>query len=146
MFGRGFRFAAMAAVIVTASFVIHAEVTPQSQSAEIQLQLGNEFLAEGRYLESLEAFKLALALAAPDQVRTARSGVIQAALRVAEFDLARIEADKLVAASPKSPDAISLHADALWTSGLFQEAETRYKDALALEPDLARGHHGLARA
>jgi len=53
MFGRGFRVAAMAAVIVTASFVIHAEVTPQSQSAEIQLQLGHEFLAEGRYLESL---------------------------------------------------------------------------------------------
>lgn len=146
MFGRGFSVAAMAAVIVTASFVIHAEVTPQSQSAEIQLQLGNEFLAEGRYLESLDAFKKALVLAAPDQVRTARSGVIQAALRVAEFDLARAEADKLVAESPRSPAAIALHADALWTSGLFQEAEARYKDALALEPNLARGHHGLARA
>ncbi len=146
MFGRGFRVAAMAAVIVTASFVIHAEVTPQSQSAEIQLQLGHEFLAEGRYLESLDAFKRALELASPDQVRTARSGVIQAALRVAEFDLARTEADTLVAASPKSPDVIALHADALWTSGLFQEAEARYKDALALEPNLARGHHGLARA
>jgi tetratricopeptide (TPR) repeat protein len=142
----GVRVAAVAAVVVAASFVIHADVTPQSQSAEIQLQLGNEFLAEGRYQESLDAFKRALATVRPDSVREARAGVIQAALRVAEFDLARVEAEKLVAASPRSPEAIALHADALWASGLFQEAEARYKDALALSPDLARGHHGMARA
>jgi tetratricopeptide (TPR) repeat protein len=143
---RGFRGAVFAVVCAAASYVIHAEVTPQSQSAEIQLQLGNEYLAEGRYVDALDAFQRALAIVPPDQVRTARSGVIQAALRVAEFDLARSEAEKLVAASPLSPDAIALHADALWTSGLFQEAEARYQDALAIEPDLARGHHGLARA
>jgi predicted aspartyl protease/Tfp pilus assembly protein PilF len=143
---RGFRGAVIAVVCAAASFVIHAEVTPQSQSAEIQLQLGNEYLAEGRYADALDAFQRALAIVPPDEVRTARSGVIQAALRVAEFDLARAEAEKLVAASPLSPDAIALHADALWTSGLFQEAEARYKDALAIEPDLARGHHGMARA
>jgi len=146
MSGWGLRGAAVAAVVAAASFVIHAEVTPQSQSVEIQLQLGNEFIAEGRYQDALDAFKRALAAAEPDQLRAARSGVIAAALRVAEFDLARTEAEKLVAASPLSPDAIALHADALWTSGLFQEAEARYKDALALQPDLARGHHGLARA
>ena len=82
----------------------------------------------------------------PDQVRAARSGVIAAALRVAEFDLARTEAEKLVASAPTSPDAIALHGDALWTAGLFQQAEARYKDALAIQPDLARGHHGMARA
>ncbi len=146
MSGRVIRIAVAAAVVAAASFVIHAEVTPQSQSPEIQLQLGNEFLAEGRYQDSLDAFQRALAIVPPDQVRTARSGVIQAALRVAAFDLARIEAEKLVASAPLSPDVIALHGDALWTSGLFQEAESRYKDALALAPDLARGHHGMARA
>jgi predicted aspartyl protease/Tfp pilus assembly protein PilF len=143
---RGVRGAVVGAVIAAASFVIHAEVPPRSQSAEIQLQLGNEYLAEGRYVDALDAFKRALAIVPPDEVRSARSGVIQAALRVAEFDLARSEAEKLVAASPLSPDAIALHADALWTSGLFQEAEARYKDALAIDPNLARGHHGMARA
>jgi tetratricopeptide (TPR) repeat protein len=132
--------------VAAASFVLHAQVAPSSQSVEIQLQLGNEFLNEGRYQDSLDAYKRALAAAGPDQVRTARAGVIASALRVAEFDLARSEAEKLVAASPTSPEAIALHADALWTSGLFEESEARYKDALALQPNLARGHHGLARA
>ena len=146
MVGRGFRVSAAAMVVASASFVIQADVTPQSQSAEIQLQLGNEFMAEGRYPEALDAFQRALAIVPPDQVRAARSGVISAALRVAEFDLARTEAEKLVASAPLSPDVIALHADALWTSGLFQEAEARYRDALSLQPDLARGHHGMARA
>ena len=146
MSGRVFRIAVATILVAAASFVIHADVTPQSQSPEIQLQLGNEFLAEGRYQDSLDAFQRALAIVPPDQVRTARSGVIQAALRVASFDLARAEAEKLVASAPLSPDVIALHADALWTSGLFQEAENRYKDALSLAPDLARGHHGMARA
>jgi tetratricopeptide (TPR) repeat protein len=143
---RGCRVAAAAMVLAAASYVIHADVTPQSQSAEIQFQLGNEFMAEGRYQEALEAFQRALPIVSPDQVRAVRSGVIAAALRVAAFDLARVEAEKLVASAPLSPDVIALHADALWTSGLFQEAEARYKDALSLQPDLARGHHGLARA
>src|SRR5205085_6277050 len=99
MIGRGFRLATVAAVVAAASLVIHAEVTPQSQSAEIQLQLGNEFLAEGRYQDALDAFQRALAVAPPDDVRTARAGVIAAALRVAEFDIARAEAEKLVAAA-----------------------------------------------
>ena len=118
MVGRGFRVSAAAMVVASASFVIQADVTPQSQSAEIQLQLGNEFMAEGRYPEALDAFQRALAIVPPDQVRAARSGVISAALRVAEFDLARTEAEKLVASAPLSPDVIALHADALWTSGL----------------------------
>ena len=146
MIGRGFRLATVAAVIAAASYVIHAQVTPQSQSAQIQLQLGNEYMAEGRYQDALDAFQRALAIVPPDEVRAARSGVIAAALRVAEFDLARTEAEKLVASAPTSPDAIALHADALWTAGLFQQAEARYKDALAIQSDLARGHHGMARA
>src|SRR5438128_10098312 len=111
MIGRGFRLATVAAVVAAASYVIHAEVTPQSQSAEIQLQLGNEFLAEGRYQDALDAFQRALTIAPPDSVRAARSGVVQAALRVAEFDLARTEAEKLVASAPQSPEAIALHGD-----------------------------------
>ncbi|HUK35918.1 MAG TPA: aspartyl protease family protein, partial [Vicinamibacterales bacterium] len=41
---------------------------------------------------------------------------------------------------------LSLYADALWASGLFEESEARYRDALALQPDLARGLHGIARS
>ncbi len=143
----GRRAALAAAVAAAAAFVvIDAGTHAQSQSAEVQIQLGNEFVAEGRYADALDAFQRAVAVAGPDDVRTARAGVVNAALRVAEFDLARVEAEKLVAAAPKSPEALALHADALWASGLFEEAESRYKVALAAAPDLARGHHGMARA
>ena len=39
-----------------------------------------------------------------------------------------------------------MHADALWSAGLFDEAEQEFRDALKSVPDLSRGHHGLARA
>ena len=85
----GFRFAvAASAFVIAVSLVIHAEGT-QSQSVEIQLQLGNMFFGEGRYQESLEAYKNAVKVAPPDQMRQARGGVILSSLRVAEFERAR---------------------------------------------------------
>src|SRR5262245_39976590 len=41
---------------------------------------------------------------------------------------------------------MTLYADALWSSGLFQEAEVLDERALAASPNLARGHHGKAKA
>src|SRR5215470_16006487 len=138
------RVAAASALVVAASLVIRADVT--SQASEVQLQLANLLYSEGRYLDSLEAYKNSLKTATSDHQREPRIGVIASALRVAEFDTARSEAEKLVKADPTGPDAMSLYGDALWASGLFDEAETRYRDALAKIPDLARGHHGMARS
>ena len=141
-----FRFTAAASAFVLAvSLVIHAEGI-QSQSAEIQLQLGNMFFGEGRYRESLEAYTNAVEVAPPDQMRQARSGVILSSLRVAEFAAARGEAEKLIQESPRAPESIALYGDTLWASGLFEQAEAKYQDALAMTPDLARGLHGLARS
>lgn len=141
-----FRVAAVAGIVAAGSFVIRADVTPLSQASEIQLQLGDLLFAEGRFLDSLDAYKLALKGASPDNVRRPRIGVIASALRVAEFDLARHEAELLHQADPTGPDVMALYGDALWASGLFQEAENQYKDALASARDLARGHHGMARS
>jgi len=142
----GFRFAVASAVVAAASLVIRADVTNPSQSTEIQLQLGDVLFSEGRFLDSLEAYKNALKTAAPDAAKRPRVGVIASALRVAEFDLARAEAEKLYRADPTTPDSMSLYGDALWSSGLFQEAETQFHDALGKQPDLARGHHGMAKS
>jgi tetratricopeptide (TPR) repeat protein len=143
----GFRFAvAASAFVVAVSLVIHAEGTTQSQSVEIQLQLGNLFFGEGRYQESLEAYRNAVKVAPPDQMRQARGGVILSSLRVAEFERAREEAERLIQESPRAPESLALYGDALWASGLFEQAENKYKDALAATPDLARGLHGLARS
>ncbi len=141
-----YRAVAVSALVAAASLVIRADVTTPSQAAEIQLQLGDILFSEGKYLDSLDAYKNALKVSASDAYRRPRIGVIASALRVAEFDLARDEAEKLFQADPNGPDAMSLYGDALWSMGLFQEAETKYKDALAAAPDLARGHHGMAKA
>jgi Flp pilus assembly protein TadD len=129
-----------------ASFVIHADATPPSQAAEIQLQLGTMLTAEGRYIEALEAYQNAIKTTDTSLQRSARAGVITSALRVAEFDLARHEAEALVKIAPHDAGALSLYGDALWASGLFEESEARYKDALSLQPELPRGLHGIARS
>src|SRR6478672_3661367 len=129
------RVAAASALVAVASFVIRADATPASQASEIQLQLGDLLFSEGKYLDSLDAYRNALKTAPPDAVRRPRVGVIASALRVAEFDLARVEAEKLYQADPKGPDSMTLYGDALWSNGLFQEAEDQYRDALAITPD-----------
>lgn len=142
---RGFRNLLAAGAIGVAGFTIHAD-TPASESGAIQLQAADLFYSQGLFQESLEAYRQALKSGDARLVRPARAGVIQSALRVAEFDIARAEAETLFRVEPTSPDAISLYADTLWSSGLFEEAETKYRDALAAEPGLARARHGLARS
>ena len=143
---RAFRVAAMSVLVAAGSLVIRADATPPSQASEVQLQLGDLLFAEGRYLDSLEAYRNALKNAPSDAQRRPRVGLIASALRVAEFDLARLEGEKLYQSDPKGPDAVAMYGDALWASGLFQDAENKYQDALAAAPELARGHHGMARA
>src|SRR5437899_1772089 len=141
-----YRVAAASALVAAASFAIRADVTPPSQASEIQLQLGDLLFSEGKYLDSLDAYRNALKTASFDSARRPRMGVIASALRVAEFDLARLEGEKLYKADPTGPDSMTLYGDALWSSGLFQEAENQYKNALAAAPELARGHHGMAKS
>ena len=141
-----FRVVVASALVATATFIISADNTPASHASEIQLRIGDLLFAEGRYSDSLDAYRNSLKTAPPDATRRPRMGVIASALRVAEFGLARQEAEKLHLSDPKGPDATALYADALWSAGLFQEAESGYRDALASAPELARGHHGVARS
>jgi tetratricopeptide (TPR) repeat protein len=141
---RGIRAAAVAAGLISASFALSA--SQQALSGEVQLQLGHEFFAEGRYQDALDAYQRSLTATEPADPRAARAGIVQAALRVAEFTRARTEAEALVRSAPLDPHALALSADALWASGLFDEAESRYKDALSKAPDLSRGRHGIARS
>src|SRR5687767_14780406 len=138
--------ALLVGLLGAASLVLNAAATPQFEIAEIQLQLANELYAEGRYTEALDAYQRALTASDPADNRRSRTGVIVSALRVAEFDLARREAEILATAAPRDADALALHGDALWSSGLFEEAEGRYQESLAINPDVPRGRHGRARA
>src|SRR5262245_32118938 len=142
----GFRVVAVVAIVVAAGLIIHADGQVPSQSAEIELRLGRMLFDQGQYPEALDAYRTATKSADSRTVRQARAGVIQSALRVAEFDLARQEADQRGKLAPRSPEALSLYGDSLWASGLFEQAEEKYRDALGVAPELARGRHGMARS
>ena len=141
----GFKLFVASAIIVATAWFVRADGT-SSQAAEVQIQLGDLLFSDGRYQDSLLAYRKATDAAPPDLIGRARTGLTQSALRIADFEQARQEAEKLVAASPRNPDAIALHGDALWAMGLFEEAENRYRDALSVAPELPRGHHGVARS
>src|SRR5207244_4004659 len=117
-----------------------------SYSRDMQIQLGKLVFTEGRFPESLDAYQHALRTDDTSRLREARSGVIQSALRLAEYDIARVQAEALLKSSPHNAEAVSLYGDSLWASGLFEQAEEKYKHALSMVPDLARGRHGLARS
>ena len=65
---------------------------------------------------------------------------------MAEFDLARREAETLMATAPADPEAQTLYGDALWATGLFDEADTAYRAALAGAPGSSRARFGVARS
>jgi Flp pilus assembly protein TadD/predicted aspartyl protease len=142
----GIRAVTLASMVAAASMAISGAPQSQALSGEVQLQLGHEFFADGRYQDALDAYQRALGASEPADARAARAGIVQSALRVAEFTLARLEAEALVRSAPLDPQALALSADALWASGLFDEAESRYRDALSTIPELPRGRHGMARA
>src|SRR5689334_7679623 len=147
-FGRGFmirpRLALIAAVALTAA-VLGAQGR-DANDAGLQYQLGSLLFDETRYREALDAFRKAVNTDNKSLSVQARIGVVKSALRLGEFVDAQKEANTLRQQDPRNPDVIAVHADALWSAGLFDEAHQEFKDSLAIEPDLSRGHHGLARA
>lgn len=144
-----FRLRALLAVITLAPAVMLLDTSASSLSssaAEIQLQLADLLFEEGRYNEALDAYEQARAAPDPPQQKRASMGVVRAALRTAEFTRARAESAALAEAHPEDPELLALHADALWSSGLFEESERTHQASLAMDPDNARARHGLARA
>jgi predicted aspartyl protease len=133
-------------LVASAALLVRPDVTAQGPTAQIQLQLGEQFFQDGRYDDALDAFTRARGVAQGAEARVARSWIVQTALRVAEFEVARTNAEELTSMAPRDPEAAALHADTLWAAGLFQEAEDKYREALAMSPELARGRHGLARS
>ena len=117
-----------------------------ADDAEQQFNLATRLFSEAKYVEALAAFDTALRSDDVELARRARKGKVRSALRIAEFSLARREAETLTDATPADPEAVALHADALWANGLFDEAETRYRSALDSNPGSSRARLGVARA
>src|SRR5262245_36523119 len=102
---RRFRVVAVSALVAAAGLLIHADQLP-SQTPEIQLRLAQMLFDQGQYPEALDAYRQATKSDDSATVRQARAGLVQASLRVAEFDQARQEAEALATIAPRDPSAL----------------------------------------
>jgi len=138
------RWALTAAACAALLSAPHASTTVDD--AEVQLQLANLLFEETRFNEAMEAFRKASQATDSSVALTARIGFVRTALRIGLFQDAQREAASLRSLAPRHPEALSAAADAVWSAGLFDEAEGGWRDALAIAPESARARHGLARA
>jgi Flp pilus assembly protein TadD/predicted aspartyl protease len=131
---------------LSVALAVSARGGASGNDAAVQYQLANLLFEETRYVEALEAFRKA-AESDDTTIRVpARIGLVKSALRIGEFTEAQREAASLKDLAPHNAEALTVHADALWSAGAFDEAEAEYREALARNPNLSRGLHGLARA
>ena len=138
----------LSAAAVTAAFtlVLGAAGQQTAPDAELQYQLANLLVDETRYWEALAAFDTATRAEDPAVRTRARKGKVKTALRLAEFEVALAESQQLTAEAPDDVEAMTLHGDALWSAGLFDEAESVYTATLAISPASSRAQYGIARS
>jgi len=146
MMGWRLRFVCCVVAAVAGTLVVRADDRITPGDAELQFQLGNLLSDETRFREALDAYDKAIHTDDHDLQVRARAGKVKTALRIAEFDLAQQEGELLRAAAPSDPEALALYADSLWSGGLFDEADTVYSQALALNKESSRARFGLARS
>ena len=122
----GFRPSAVSVVALcaAASLVIHADATPTVAGGGGPAAARNHAVRRGplhRGARGLSERVEAVGYVARCAARA--PGSSRRRLRVAEFDMARREAETLVKIAPRDASALALYGDALWASGLFEESE-----------------------
>src|SRR5688572_12638728 len=128
------------------TLALSADERGSSGDADLHFQLANQLFEENRLHEALKAFDRATQTDDVGLANQARKGKIRTSLRVAEFGLARQEAEKLAGAQGTDADALSLLGDALWSNGLFDEADRAYERALVISPEFPRARFGQAKS
>jgi tetratricopeptide (TPR) repeat protein/predicted aspartyl protease len=133
------------AALAAAPLTLLAQAPP---NVTIQLQFARLLMNEARYRDAVEAYRRAVAVAGDDAALApeAHGGLARALLKTGDFATARKEAEIAAAALPDDASIQALYGDTLWASGLFDEAEHAYVQAIARNPAEARAHHGLGRS
>jgi len=133
-------------VAACAALLAAPHATSNRDDSELQLQLASLLFEETRFHEALDAYRRAIDTNDSDLALRARVGFVRTALRIGQFQDAQREGASLRANAPKNPDALSAYADAVWSAGLFDEAEEAWNAALQLSTNSARARHGIARS
>ena len=134
------------AVAAGLSVVVSANSPPESARSELQLELAELLFDDDRHWEAIPTYDRAKRGAKPEQLVRASSGLLRSLLAVAEYGRAYREALFLRDLRPTDPESQALYADGLWASGLFEEAESAYREILASNPASSGAHDGLARS
>src|SRR5688572_11428 len=132
-----------AALLLGTTLALRADVTGD---ADLQYQLGSLLFDETRYREALDAFTRATNTDDTALAVRARKGKVRSALRIAEFGMARTDAETLRNQAPADAEVLSLYGDALWAFGLFDEADDAYQQAMDRDGSLPRARFGRARS
>lgn len=141
-----FRRISLTAALLAALIVGPQAFSSSTDDAELQLQLASLLFEETRFAEALAAYRNAITTKDNDLSLRARIGFVRTALRIGLFQDAQREGASLRDQAPRSPDALSAYADAVWSAGRFDEAEDAWQRALAIDPESPRARHGLARS
>lgn len=115
-------------------------------SQEDQLSRGDALMSRLQYEDAYVAYR-SLRDSPEAQTRVkAGTGMVRALLRLSLFAEAAREAAAVASRDGALAPALALHGDALWASGLFEEAERRYEDALKIDAADATALHGRGRS
>ena len=142
----GRRAGVVFSIAALCTLALSADERSSSGDADLHFQLANQLFDENRLQEALRSFDRAIQTDDIGLAMQARKGKIRTALRVAEFGLARQEAEKLTGSAVPDADALALLGDALWSNGLFDEADGAYERALTIAPNFPRARFGKAKS
>ncbi|NQW04115.1 MAG: aspartyl protease family protein [Acidobacteria bacterium] len=131
----------MAALLLT--LPVAAQKAP---SHDALLKQGDSLMSRLKYEDAYVAYRSARTSDDAAERVKAGTGMVRALLRLSLYAEAAREGAAVAERDGELAAAVSLHADTLWASGLFQEAEQRYQDALTLDPTDADALHGQGRA
>ena len=131
---------------VVAALALTLTVSAQEPSQENQLERGDTLMSRLQYEDAYVVYKtLRDSNEAQTRVR-AGAGMVRALLRLNLYAEAAREGAAVAARDGALASALSLHGDSLWASGHFQEAESRYDEALKIDPADPIALHGRGRS
>ena len=143
------RFLLLVGVVAAAHMTptgLQGQASTSADVADVNVQLGDLFLADGRYADAQGAYRRAFATDDVPLAIRAGSGLVLALLRTGDFQEAFEVSADLAARHPADPTITATRGDALWSIGRFEEAETSYDAALAADARQPRARHGRARS
>jgi len=132
--------------IAVFSIVNSAQVTTDPARSELQLEFADLLFSDERYWEAIPAYERAKQNASSEQLVRSVKGLLSSLLSVAEFGRAYQEAQLLLKLRPSDAETRALYADGFWSSGLFEEAESMYRNILSDAPESIDARDGLARS